>query len=133
MNNESIDTILCFCETFRGFEVCTFVPRDWRFPKFSQQMIIKIRQVKAENIVVAVKIIAFFMISFKFSHAFHQNQKHPDKLLSSTYNSFRNRILTLFHMGGGGGADSALLQIVFVITSVRDAAEPRNLVTFPKI
>ena len=33
----------------------------------------------------------------------------------------------------GGGADSALLQIVFFMTSVRDAAEPRNLVTFPKI
>ena len=34
----------------------------------------------------------------------------------------------------GGGADSALLQIVFfILTSVRDAAEPRNLVTFPKI
>ena len=30
-------------------------------------------------------------------------------------------------------ADSALLQIVFLITSVRDAAEPQNLVTFPKI
>ena len=42
--------------------------------------------------------------------------------------------LTLFHMGGGGGGgDSALLQIVFCITFVRDAAEPRNLVTFPKI
>ena len=39
--------------------------------------------------------------------------------------------LTLLHMGGG--ADSALFQIVFFITSVRDAAEPRNLVTFPKI
>ena len=38
--------------------------------------------------------------------------------------------LTLFHMGR---ADSALLQIVFFITSVRDAAEPRNLVTFAKI
>ena len=38
--------------------------------------------------------------------------------------------LILFHMGGG--ADSALLQIVF-ITSVREAAEPRNVVTFPKI
>ena len=38
--------------------------------------------------------------------------------------------LTLFHMGG---ADSALLQIVFFITSVRDAAEPRNSVSFPKI
>ena len=34
---------------------------------------------------------------------------------------------------GGGGGDSALLQIVFFITSVRDAVEPRNLVTFPKI
>ena len=36
---------------------------------------------------------------------------------------------------GGRGADSALLQIVFLmffITSVRDAAEPRNVVTFPK-
>ena len=33
----------------------------------------------------------------------------------------------------GGGADSALLQIIFFITSVRDAAEPRNLVTFAKI
>ena len=33
----------------------------------------------------------------------------------------------------GEGADSALFQIVFLITSVRDAAEPRNLVTFPKI
>ena len=41
--------------------------------------------------------------------------------------------LTLFHMGGGEGADSALLQIVFFITSVRDAAEPRNFVTFLKI
>ena len=35
--------------------------------------------------------------------------------------------------GGGGGRDSALLQIVFFRTSVKDAAEPRNLVTFPKI
>ena len=35
--------------------------------------------------------------------------------------------------GGGGGGDSTLFQIVFFITSVRDAAEPRNLVTFPKI
>ena len=32
--------------------------------------------------------------------------------------------------GGGGGR---FLQIVFFITSIRDAAEPRNLVTFPKI
>ena len=39
--------------------------------------------------------------------------------------------LTLFHMGGG--ADSAPLHIIFFITSVRDAAEPQNLVTFPKI
>ena len=36
------------------------------------------------------------------------------------------------HRGEGGGEDSALLQIVFFITSVRDAAEPRNFVTFPK-
>ena len=42
-----------------------------------------------------------------------------------------NVILTLFHMGGG--TDSALLQIIFFITSIRGAAEPRNLVTFPKI
>ena len=40
------------------------------------------------------------------------------------------RFLTLFHTGG---ADSAPFQIVFFITSVRHAAEPRNLVTFPKI
>ena len=45
------------------------------------------------------------------------------------YNNLNN--LTLFHMGGG--ADSALLQIVFFITFVRDAAAPRDLVTFPKI
>ena len=32
--------------------------------------------------------------------------------------------------GGGGGADSACLQIAFFITSVRDAAEPQTLVTF---
>ena len=38
---------------------------------------------------------------------------------------------TLFHIGGGGGADSARPQIVFFITSVRDAAEPQNLVAFP--
>ena len=37
------------------------------------------------------------------------------------------------HGGGGGGGNSALLQIVFFITSVRDAAEPRNLVTLTKI
>ena len=36
-------------------------------------------------------------------------------------------LLTLFHM------DSAFLQIVFFITSVRDASESRNLVNFPKI
>ena len=36
-------------------------------------------------------------------------------------------------MGGGGGGGSALLQIVFFKTSVKEAAEPRNLVTFPKI
>ena len=42
-------------------------------------------------------------------------------------------VLTLFHMGGGGAADSTRLQIVSFITSVRDAAKPRNLVTFPKI
>ena len=41
-----------------------------------------------------------------------------------------NRPLTLFHMGR---ADSTRLQIVFFITSIRDAAEPRNLVTFLKI
>ena len=35
--------------------------------------------------------------------------------------------------GGGGGADSTLYQIVFLITSVRDAAELRNLLTFLKI
>ena len=38
-------------------------------------------------------------------------------------------------MGGGGGgerADSTLLQILFFITCVKDAAELRNLVTFPK-
>ena len=40
------------------------------------------------------------------------------------------RYLTLFQ--GVGGADSTRLQIVFFITSVRDAAEPRNLVTFLK-
>ena len=33
----------------------------------------------------------------------------------------------------GGGADFPLLQINFRLTSVRDAAEPQNLVTFPKI
>ena len=32
----------------------------------------------------------------------------------------------------GGGADSVLLQILFFITSFRDAAEPRNLVIFLK-
>ena len=42
--------------------------------------------------------------------------------------------LTLFQMGGGGGgSDSVLLQIVLFITSVRDAAEPQNLVIFPKL
>ena len=34
---------------------------------------------------------------------------------------------------GGGGADSALFQIVFFITSFKDAAVQRNLVTFPKV
>ena len=34
---------------------------------------------------------------------------------------------------GGGGGDFAILQIVFFISSVRDAAEPRNLLTFPEI
>ena len=36
-------------------------------------------------------------------------------------------------MGGGGGEDSTRLQIVFFIISVRDTAEPRNLVTVSKI
>ena len=33
---------------------------------------------------------------------------------------------------GGGGGDSTRLQIVFFITSVRDAAKSRNLVAFLK-
>ena len=36
----------------------------------------------------------------------------------------------LFHMGGGGGggeADSTRPQVVFLITSVKDATEPQNL------
>ena len=37
------------------------------------------------------------------------------------------------HGEGGGEADSALLQIVFFITFVRDAAEPQNLVTSLKL
>ena len=41
--------------------------------------------------------------------------------------------LTLFHVGGGGGggggADSTRPQIVFFITSSRDAAEQQNLAT----
>ena len=41
--------------------------------------------------------------------------------------------LILFHIGEGGGADSTRLQIVFFITSVRNAAEPQNLVTFSNI
>ena len=42
--------------------------------------------------------------------------------------------LDSIHMGGGGeGGDSTGLQIVFFITSIRGAPEPRNLVTFPKI
>ena len=38
-------------------------------------------------------------------------------------------------MGEGGGreADSALIQIVFLINSIRDAAEPYDLVTSSKI
>ena len=46
-----------------------------------------------------------------------------------------NRIVrtSLTPIPHGGGADSAFLQIVFFITSVRDVAESRNLVTFPGI
>ena len=33
----------------------------------------------------------------------------------------------------GRGPDSAHLKIVFFITSARDAAEPQNLATFPRI
>ena len=44
------------------------------------------------------------------------------------YSGFLNPIV--YGGGGGGGegvgADSIRLQIVFFITSVRDAAEPRN-------
>ena len=47
-----------------------------------------------------------------------------------TCNQWSCKQLTLFHMGR---ADSALLQIVFFITSVRDAAEARNVVNFPRI
>ena len=35
--------------------------------------------------------------------------------------------------GWGGRADSTLLQMVFFITLISDAAKPQNLVTFPKI
>ena len=46
-------------------------------------------------------------------------------------------ILTLFQIRGEGGGrgetDSTRLQIVFFMTSVRDTAEPRNLMIFPKI
>ena len=50
---------------------------------------------------------------------------HYDAIMTSNCNS---------HGGGGGGkADSTRLQIVFFITSIRGAAEPQNLATFPKI
>ena len=44
---------------------------------------------------------------------------------------YKGDFLTLFHIGGGG--DSHRFQVVFIITSARDAAEPQNLMTFPKI
>ena len=49
---------------------------------------------------------------------------HYDATMTSVCN------LTLFHMDGGGGADSTCLKIVFFITSFRGAAEPQDLVTF---
>ena len=57
-------------------------------------------------------------------------KNYNNKILVSSSNFKIGNNLNLFHMGR---ADSALFQIVFFITSVRDAAEPRNLVTFPKI
>ena len=73
--------------------------------------------------------LANFYLSTTFGLSFMISSVAPTR--SSTFYAY----LTLFHMtgGGGGGADSALLQLVFFIISVRDAAEPRNLLTFPKI
>ena len=72
-------------------------------------------------------------LNWNYGLYFQVNSKLFKTISSLVFNTLQ--LLTLFHKGGGGGgvADSALLQIVFFITSVRDAAEPRNLVTFPKI
>ena len=67
------------------------------------------------------------------SYARHSH-KEPE-ILHQAYVGIAATLCTFFNPiphGGGGGADSALLQIVFFITSVRDAAEPRNLETFSK-
>ena len=55
---------------------------------------------------------------------------YRDDILDICVNSSEEekKELTLFHIGVGGGANSA-----FFIISIRDAAEPQNLVTFPKI
>ena len=45
--------------------------------------------------------------------------------------SYLDHFFTLFHMGGV--ADSTRPQIVFFITSIKDAAEQQNLTTFNKI
>ena len=58
-------------------------------------------------------------------------RNHKQRFLVALYTSGRLEMVN--PIPHGGGADSALLQIVFFITSVRDAAELRNLVTFPKI
>ena len=60
---------------------------------------------------------------------FNMKTKKVEKVITT----LKDRIghsLTLFHMGGRG-ADYALLQILFfIITSVRDGAEPRNFGDF---
>ena len=78
------------------------------------------------NIDLSQEIFAINML-----RALKSYLKHRHKHVLRPLNYMETRLNPIPH-GEGGGADSALLQIVFFITSFRDAAEPRILVTFLK-
>ena len=81
----------------------------------------------------------FVYIYFLLSEENNQNRisRAGEEYFSNDFALFVETLLLnpIPHWGGGGGgerdsdSDSALLQIVFFITSVRNAAERQNLVT----
>ena len=68
---------------------------------------------------------------YLFIYVVSMQDKVPDSVIGMTSAAVNIPKINLIpNAGGGGGADSAHLQILFFIASMRDEAEPQTLATF---